>query len=98
MHAVQGNGRRMYGVTCTMQKPLSPQQLSTVRLQIAARMMAEDEPLNDMPNVVYAPVTITLLTFYPFFSKLVPLLDCLCLRYCPDSIVTRELEKLVRFI
>lgn len=37
---VQGNGRRMYGCSCTMWKPVTHKQLSTIRLQIAARSMS----------------------------------------------------------
>ena len=95
------DGASMYAYCLTNWYTLPDRQLKTVRMQIAARLMSdEDASVAEMPTVVFAPRVLLLLTAHPLHTGMLWLLDALARQHCApclsDPIMTLTPELLQR--
>lgn len=71
----QAKGERLFGYCCTSYVQASHSQLSHVRMQLAARMMNDDNPVPELlPNTLYVPVVLCILSLSPFHNSFLKLL------------------------
>jgi DENN (AEX-3) domain/Domain found in Dishevelled, Egl-10, and Pleckstrin (DEP)/uDENN domain/PH domain/dDENN domain len=82
------DGERLYGFVYEQPRPLDAQELSTVRMQVAARIMADPSSTHthdSLPKQLFAPRALCMLTSHPFLEQFEHLMAAYCLEYVSDE-------------